>query len=248
MTGIKVGIARLLLAAPVAKLIRRGVRGSVRSYDLTFDTSNPAMSDRTVASVFFRLYESAEIRSVRSHLLATDTIIDLGSNLGITASHALRHLNAGGRLFSVEANPHLLAALRANLERHAFGRKISVVHAAVDYSGNSEVHMNIASDSLGSSVVRTGGATTVTVPTVTLSDLLDRHGVGDFTLLSDIEGAEAELVRHDGEALRRCHQAVLELHDTESATVDAVHVELEALGFRTVHRHGPVVVLRRDEA
>ena len=41
-----------------------------------------------------------------------------------------------------------------------------------------------------------------------------KAGVGDFILVSDIEGAEAGMFDRDADALTRCRRMIVELHES----------------------------------
>lgn len=230
---------------PVARLIGALTRHRVRNYDLVFDTSDPAIAPKLEAQLFWRLYESAEIRMVRQHLGRTGALVDLGASLGFTGSHAFRHIESEGQFVAVEGNSALLKPLERTLRQHASGQQINVVHAAIDYSGQSTVPMDLSGESVDSRVTSVASETTSMVSVTTLSRLLDRFDIDRFTLLSDIEGAEADIIFSDATALSRCEQAVIELHQTPRYTVDELHVELERQGFETRCRYGPVVALGR---
>ena len=71
-----------------------------------------------------------------------------------------------------------------------------------------------------------------------------------FSLVSDIEGAEVGIVLDDSSALQRCVTLIIEVHDafyrgspvTAETTVQRLQAEL---GFRLIARCGRVCVLER---
>jgi hypothetical protein len=124
-----------------------------------------------------------------------------------------------------------------------------MIHAAVtNYCGTTA--LTVAHETVGS---RLGNPrpheATVEVPALTLREILNRTGVAEFDLVSDIEGAESSFLLHDPSVLHGCRRAVLELHDT---TVGGREVSVSDLmdaaamaGFQILSRYGPVVALGR---
>jgi hypothetical protein len=93
-----------------------------------------------------------------------------------------------------------------------------------------------------------GDGDRITVPTITLRQILDKHGFETINLISDSEGAEVEMVDNEGGLLRdRVKWIVLETHAVERGNdaIEAMLGKLAGLGFDTVHRDAdkPVVAL-----
>lgn len=93
------------------------------------------------AQLFFGLYESAEIRLARGHLAGANVVIDLGSSLGIVASHILSRMTSQGHLVCVEANPSLIESLRRTTLSHARGQRVDIVQGAIHH-GENEVFLD----------------------------------------------------------------------------------------------------------
>lgn len=233
-------VARLLVSPPMAAAVSAVSRHRIRSHDLVFDTADPIVSRRVEAKLRFNLYEGAEIRFARRHLRGMDTLVDLGSSLGFTASHAVHAMGPKGRLVSVEANPALIGFLRRTLEEHARGWDIRIENAAIAY-GTETATLQFSDATMAGRLSELG----TTVPATTLSALLERHGIGDYALLADIEGAEAQILTEDAGALSGCRRAVLELHDTPDLSVAEMIERFGACGLDLLHRRGPVVALAR---
>ena len=79
-------------------------------------------------------YEAAELSILRRSFKNASTIVELGSNIGIVAYHALtQRMSPGGEMICVEPNPHSLPALQANVARalKTVDARVSFVNAAV---------------------------------------------------------------------------------------------------------------------
>jgi FkbM family methyltransferase len=191
----------------------------------------------------FRIYESAEIRFIRSFLRGAERVIEVGGGLGVTGSHLLQVMARGGDLTSVEANDDLIPPLRRTLLAHAGGKSVTVIHAAV-----AETHtafLEKVSDSNLSSRLAPGG---MAVPAKSLAAIASRAHHADYALFSDIEGAEASYIFAPN-GLTGCSRMVIELHETihegQPVTRDDMVGELQRLGFRLLGRHGNVYAFAR---
>jgi hypothetical protein len=94
------------------------------------------------------------------------------------------------------------------------------------------------------------GTTTVAVPAYSLSEILDHYHIGDYSLVCDIEGAEAGFINGDDRSLDRCMQMIIELHETTWAGQHVSVAEmkadiLERHHFRLEAQHGAVFVFSR---
>jgi FkbM family methyltransferase len=230
------------------------LRYRIRHQGLVFDTRDPAFPPSMRAGMLWGIHEGDETRYIRRYLGGVETVVELGSSLGITGSHALAGMAPHGRYVGVEANPELLAPLRATLDDHRDGRSVTVRHAAVGEEDGGSTQLTITGTPIGShlSSERGGAGREVAVPTMTLQGVLDAEGVtGDYALISDIEGAERFFILGggDGGALARCTRAVLELHETDEASVEQLVAALTTVhGFEILERRGLVVALARPGA
>ena len=229
---------RLLGLAFGGKIPHRGVRIEVP----------PGGDPRVVAALFWGTYESAEVRFVRAHLQGDLDVVELGSSLGGVSSEIARRLQPGRKLVCVEANPELLAVLGRNLQRNAPQVQVQLVHGAISYDGRPEVEFAIGESNLSSHLG--SNARTRRVPAVTLGSVLSQAGLGDFALVSDIEGAEAGVFTQDSAALARCRLLIIELHQVHHQGTDHTPDTLIALieqrtGMRLLARYAEVCTFAR---
>jgi len=229
-------------------------RGRVPSlrFGTRLETHASCVTGKVAALIFWGMYESAEIRFVRRYLAPELDVIELGGSIGAVTSEIARRQAPGHQLISVEANPELIPLLRRNVDANAPGHPVRILHRALDYAGGG------APTRFARGVTNMDGATgggadagaVVEVPSCTLSGLLDEHGIREFALVSDVEGAEAGLIRHDAAALARCRQIVIELHEVDGEhgreSPDSLRDALvERHGFRLVDQRGPVCAFER---
>jgi FkbM family methyltransferase len=246
---LKVGVARMLSTRPVGLAVGTVLRHRVPNHGLVFDTRHPAITPEVEAQLFFRIYEGAEIRFARQYLRGAEVVLDLGSSLGIVASHILAVMARGGRMICAEANPSLITCLEQTTSQHARGQLIDVVNTAILYEDGPAM-LQTGRASVGSFVSSASDGDGIEVPSMTLGEVLDRSNVaGPFTLVSDIEGAEAGFILGDEAALLQCNLVLIELHSTtnqgEWVSIRDMYNGMLKQGFHPRDQHGPVFVFAR---
>jgi FkbM family methyltransferase len=245
-TMAKVLVARQLCRPAIGRLVAAATGDRVLNRGATIDTGSPLVLPEVKASLYWGFYESAEIRFVQRYLPADLDVVELGASIGVVSAHIARRLAKGRRLLCVEPNPGLHGLVERNVGLNASGVALRMVHGAVAYGGSS-VRFAVARKNIDSRIAVDGDG--VHVPAVRLGALLQQEGLGDYALVSDIEGGEAALLAEDGGALARCRLVIAELHATEhggrAVSVEDLVCSLVGLGFSIVDRHGPVVVARR---
>jgi FkbM family methyltransferase len=246
---LKLSAAAVLTCPPAGAVIAAATRNRVPNHGLRIDVAGRDVTARVRAALFWRLYESAEIRMIRRYLGAAGTVVELGASLGITSAHIAARLAPGSRLVCVEANPRLVEGLGRRLAPHAGHIAFEVENVAVTEEAGP-VRLSLARSNLDSRLGDDVSGRTVAVPATTLRKLLADRMIEEFDLVSDIEGAEASFLLGDPGVLDRCRRAVLELHDTTYSGQRVTAAELLdaalATGLRVVERHGVVVALARD--
>ncbi len=208
-----------------------------------FNTS-PGMGRPDYLSLIRGNYEAAELAILRRSFKSASTIVELGSNIGIIAYHALmQRMNDGGRMVCVEPNADSLKALQANTDRalKTVNAQVSFLNAAIGAPGQENQTVEfLARNNLGSGLVsqvapRPDDKAPVNVQLTSLSDILRQQNIGEYSLICDIEGGEIPLLYQDSGALKGCTQMLIELHDTahtgQKETPAAMRRQLKNLGF-----------------
>lgn len=231
--GLKTGLARAVFENSALNRLVAGADGVVTVRGLTIDLSGGF--EHQASAVRFGMYERAELYMARRFILPEVDVIELGASLGIVSCNVAQRLTTG-RLIAVEADPDLARRARANLNRNGFDAA-AVIQAAIDYSGAETVSFG-STDHLSGQVGHTGQ---LSVPAVTLSQLLKQYDIGTFQMVADIEGAELAMFLADPTAFARCRRLMIEMDGAELAgnriTVDEEVAIIEQLGFRCIYRH-----------
>jgi FkbM family methyltransferase len=136
-------------------------------------------------------------------LPTNDLIFDLGMH---NAADTKFYLDKGFRVVALEANPALAGAAQSWLAREYATGQLAVVPCALWNTGGEEISffLNAEKDDWSSAFrnwAEKGGHSTteIRVPTITLAELFDQHGV-PYYIKCDIEGVDevfAQQLLHD---------------------------------------------------
>jgi len=160
-------------------------------------------------------------------------VLDLGANYGLFSRFMVERF--GCECVAIEPSPVPFQGIRTN--DRISKRQIAIVPEPGDVS------FHIRSESVSSSIYQLDThqhLDTITVPGVTLEQLLQELGWSELDLLkSDIEGAEIQVLEATSDdCLRRIKQISVEFHDfsriTPAKQVEATIRRLERLGFSSV--------------
>jgi len=218
---------------------------------LTIDTSSPVVTPRIKAALLLQGYESGEYRFVRRYIPTDCDVIELGGSLGVISCTIRRRIDPARRQFIVEADPRLAKALRRNLSINRCDTNVDVIEAAISYDPGETVSFALGESSVSGRVAADAGSLpTIEVPACTLSQLIERHDLTDFALVSDIEGVEWRILKNDLDALASARMIVMETHDSPgNGSYEDLIAALQKTGrFDLIDRHGPVVVLKPKAA
>jgi FkbM family methyltransferase len=137
-------------------------------------------------------------------------ILDLGANVGFTSVYFARHW-PHARILAVEPEPTNVGLLKKNTSAWP---QITPCHAAVWARAGRVSIANPSAEANAFRVSERVDGPASAIPALTVAQLIAQQGCSHLDLLKmDIEGAEAEILRHAGEWLDRVSVLVIELHD-----------------------------------
>ena len=244
---------RALCAAPVGRTIAMLTGGRHRFAGRVIDAPPALVAPGEQAALFWNIYESGERRFIQKHLRRDTDVVELGASIGAMSSLIRTRMGEDRTLVSVEADSALADVAEHNLTVNADGRSFTVVRAALDYGTDAAETTFWRGGSSTTGGIRAGaGSESFPVARTTIASLIRDARLGDFTLVSDIEGAEAGFILDHTGDLARCRQMIIELHDTHyggaPVTVSDMVEALVWAGFVVSASHGPVFVLDRPDA
>lgn len=206
------------------------------------DTSSRLVTPKIKAMLFWRIYESAEIRFIQQYLRPDLDVIELGSSIGVLASQIRRRIDDERKLITVEANPELAEQIKINVNLNTPGAQLSVINKAIDYdpSGRRAVAYSAGNSTLAGHIAeQNGDGSAPHVKTTTLAQICEEYLPGKpYVLVSDIEGAEAGIALCELDALKFCQQMIIELHAT---VFNREVLSIEQLSMMFIDRHGFVL-------
>lgn len=234
----------------------RRVRRHVSLHGWTFDfygisVTLPEMDTPGCASALLQgKYEAEEAKLIAAHLPPDRPVIELGGSMGVVSALIASRLAETVAHTIVEANPALLevCARNAGVARRPLAK---VQHAAVAYGG-PVARFSVGGNVHANHLARAGDtASVIEVKAVTLEALWQDIGAPDgFTLICDIEGAEAQMVASDSAVLAHAGMVIMEMHPAvyqgAAATEAEIMATLQASGLHLRHRLVDVGLWTRD--
>jgi FkbM family methyltransferase len=173
-------------------------RDYIPSRGLHISTAHPTITPETKASLFFGMYEPDEVLLVKKFARTDLDVVDVGSSLGVIASHIGRRLDHGRRLVCVEANVNLLDRLGYNLHHNAPSCNFTVLHAAIHYEATKPLAFKPGVTNIDGTVqLSTLEVQEAHVPPLTLDTLVSDLSISRYLLICDIEGSEAGIILDD---------------------------------------------------
>ncbi len=143
----------------------------------------------------------------------------------------------------MEPDEELIEIAKRNLQANITpGTAVDFKNVAISYTGEPFVDFFSGETTTSGKTVGNirGGAEHTTIKALYLSALLERFEIGEYLLISDIEGAEADIWFRDEKALERCGAIIVELEETEILSISGQLKKIEALGFSKQYSYGRV--------
>ena len=163
------------------------------------------------------------------------TILDLGSNIGLTIAHYAA-LFPEAEILGVELDSGNYELCRKNIA--PYGKRCQVLNAAVWHTA-SEVSYGGARESGYAVITGEGQAVKNTVSALTVDSLIDKLGAGEVDFVKmDIEGAEKEVLGNAASWIGRVRSIKVEVHPEKASTLYTLGMCIEDL-----ERHGMVCTL-----
>lgn len=191
---------------------------------------------------------------VRKYFRSDLDTVDLGASLGVISCEILARLKTG-KLISVEADPKLCEIARGNIDLNFPDSRVEVINAAIVAEAATLASIEFGrplSGTQGGHVLGTinGHTDVITVPTVTLAEVIGKLGSQNFQLACDIEGSEISLFIHSIDSFQGCELMMVELHHSSYRGKEYSPQQVEALivrnlGMKKIHQSGDVYLFVR---
>ncbi len=150
--------------------------------------------------------------------LSGNTVLDIGSNIGLYAIRNSKRVGNQGRIWAFEPNPSVFGRLLRNIKENGSSNIVAMKKAVSSESGR--VRFTVASGISPEGKIEHGNESgkrsqeTIEVDCITLDDFVDENRIGKIDLVKiDVEGEEFEVLKGAKvKALPLIEKIVLEYH------------------------------------
>jgi FkbM family methyltransferase len=210
--------------------------------DIVLEAPKPQVSRSVRKSLRKNEYETAETYLVRHLVRPGNTVLDLGSGLGLTSIVAAR-ASGHGRVVGYEADPVVAPLAEKNVRRN--GVQVEIRNKAIaKEKGACEFY--VRRSFTASSLFPVKRSKRIRIEADAFQDVVDE--IQPDVIICDIEGIETEVFAHAN--LQSVHRLVVEVHPQVIGLLAVLRCvrELEASGLSLVESlcFGQVLVFDRD--
>lgn len=238
---------KVLTSGFSSSLIKFITNNKMKSFGSIIDTGDKNFTNKISANIFWNIYEKAELRSVQKHLKPGYTVIELGSSLGVVSALIGRIKSSEDKLICIEANPDLISSIDRQLKLN-YVENYQVINAAIGPKGSKEIKFNQAASTLNGKITESENG--FSVPVIDLPSIIQAEQIKNFSLVSDIEGAEVYLIFENYEIFKLCSLAIFELHNTRYqdkyySKEDLAEIFIQKTGMKLIDLYRHVYVFGR---
>ena len=149
-------------------------------------------------------YEPEVTAWIKSRLGTGDTMIDVGSQVGIHCLLAARWLGSGGKIYAFDPSPESVSTLKRHLRLNNLSDRIEVIESAVgEIDGNALLHSNGTNpiNTLAEPKDRKDLPHTLSVDVTRLDTFCNKLGLTPKLIKIDTEGWEFHVLKGAGALL-----------------------------------------------
>ena len=239
---IKLVLAKILVNDFTGKLIALLFSNKIPFHNLRIDISNSVIRKKIAASLYFKTYESAEVRFISKYLKKYEgTIVELGASIGVVSS-TLAKANPKAKLFSFEADNRFIPIIENNIKIN----NISNANCFNEIIGASGYEFIPGEDNTMGKISKTNSESS---KMSSLSQLIKKYNFSEFVLVSDIEGAEYFVLNEEDSVFNAIPLLIIELHpiqiENKLISVEDLKVRIETLGYEILDQYGSNVVAKK---
>ena len=240
----KVLIAKLVVNNFTGFFLYLFFNGKIPFHNLVIQINNKIIKKKIAAALFFKTYETSEIRFIHKYLKDYQgIIIELGASIGVMSSYVAKN-NPNATILAFEADERFIPIIQNN---HKINN-ISNANAFNEIIGVNGYEFSVGEDNTKGKIQKTDNLNTKNVNLIDI--LISKNIDEDFVLISDIEGAEYFVLFESNAAVfKNCNMMIMELHDIE---IDGklIHPEMmiskiKELGFTIVAQYAGNVVAKK---
>lgn len=240
---IKAVLAKILVNNITGFVLAKFYSNNIPFHNLKIDLSNKIIKKKIAASLFFKTYESAEIRFISKYLQNYQgTIVEFGASIGVVST-TLAKANPNAKLISFEADSRFISIIENNFKLN--GIKNGFVYNEIIGAQGYEFSPG-EDNTMGKISKSTSNSTELS----SFSNILMKYSIdNEFVLICDIEGAEYFVLNEDVNNFNNCPLLIMELHpieiDNNLITVEDLKSKIEILGYKILEQYGSNIVAKK---
>lgn len=178
-------------------------------------------------------YETKERQTVLKFFNRSMPVIELGCSIGVLACITNKILKNPKDHVVVEANPELIPLLKAN--RDLNGCSFTIINKASGYGGKEVIFYKHERFTSGGLQRPTNNP--ISVPTVSLEEIIKDHNFTYANVICDTEGGEIDLIANEIDLIsKKVFQIMFDLHPSivGAKAINKMCEDLKTAGFRQV--------------
>lgn len=241
--SFKVLIAKIISNKITGKFISYLFNGKIPFHGLRIDVSSPYVNKKAASALYFKFYESSEIRFVQKYLNGYQgTVIELGGSVGVVSTFVAKR-NPDAKIFTFEADERFVPLIKKNYQLN----NIENAQAFQGVVGENGYEFQIGDSNVTGFISRTVNSDSKSSDFFHLHDFITQNNISDYVLISDIEGAEYFLLKQNN--FNGCKMMIIELHDIDiggkKITIKDHLEQIKEKGFEILDVHGGNIVAKR---
>lgn len=206
---IKSFVANILSNNFTGTLIGFLYRNKLNIKGVKIVTKSKHITSKTKSDIFWRIYESAEMRFINKYFDGALPLIELGSSIGVVSCYGGKRKGENLQI-CVEANPNLISVLNENINVNQI-EQVYILNGAIGSNRNEFSFFDFGKSNILGKIKDTISDTKVR--NIYISDILSKNNIEEFYMVCDIEGAEYFLFSQQSLAFEKCKLLIIELHD-----------------------------------
>ncbi|HSZ71576.1 MAG TPA: FkbM family methyltransferase [Cytophagaceae bacterium] len=246
MIYLKTILANILCADWIGRCIAYCYGNTIPFYGTQIHTESQEVKPKTKALLFWKMYESAEVRFVNRYLSDQYDVIELGGSIGAVSAQLGKKIS-NRKLISLEANAALIEIQRQNLITNGI-TNFELVHAAYG-SEQKKIWFTLGEETTLGKIGEANQGNGFFVDSVSLQSLITQFQLKEYVLVCDIEGAEIDLLMNEQDALANCKLLIIETHDALYKNIGYSSENMKELllqmGFRMIDQYGVNFVMAK---
>lgn len=249
LSGISSGIYRTIqYSTPYERYVLASSKGVVQSpQGVIINLQDSEVPNKILLDIYRGTYEKNELLAIEQYLTHEMDIVELGACLGFISCFSNKKKNQKRNHVVVEPNERMIPILQRN--RDLNDCDFEIINRAYS-TEEGQIEFQLSMNPLSSGTHRKG-INKVSVPTISLADIISNYDLSNIALIVDIEGAECELIEQELDLLEEVASLlIIEFHEKKiesdelASRLKKAHRALDQSKFECIQENSNVEVYR----